>query len=123
MRPAAAARRSATRPAAPAASCSPRTTTSPSTTKLDKDQKKHLKLEALRGVELVDSVARLCAMNLFLHGIGPATTTRVPVDQPTTPSRAEPGERFDVVLTNPPFGKKSSITVVNEEGEQTKETP
>ena len=29
---------------------------------------------------------------------------------------ADPGERFDVVLTNPPFGKKSSTTIVGEEG-------
>jgi type I restriction enzyme M protein len=39
---------------------------------LDKDQKRHLKLEALHGVEIVDNVTRLCAMNLFLHGIGPS---------------------------------------------------
>ena len=45
---------------------------------LDKDQKKHLKYDALRGVELVDSVARLCAMNLFLHGIGPHDDEREP---------------------------------------------
>ena len=38
--------------------------------KLDKAQKRFLKSEQLRGVELVDSVARLCAMNLLLHGIG-----------------------------------------------------
>ena len=39
---------------------------------LDRDQKKHLRYEAIRGVELVDGVSRLCAMNLYLHGIGPA---------------------------------------------------
>ena len=38
---------------------------------LDRDQKRHLRFEALRGVELVDGVSRLCAMNLLLHGIGP----------------------------------------------------
>jgi hypothetical protein len=37
---------------------------------LDRDQKKHLKLKALSGNELVDSVARLCVMNLYLHGVG-----------------------------------------------------
>ena len=31
---------------------------------------------------------------------------------------ADPGERFDYVLTNPPFGKKSSDTITNDEGEQ-----
>jgi N-6 DNA Methylase len=41
---------------------------------LDKDQKKHLKLMALRGIELVDGVARPCAMNLLLHGVGPTGT-------------------------------------------------
>ncbi len=41
---------------------------------LDKGQKKDLKLKALRGVELVDGVARLCAMNLLLHGVGPTGT-------------------------------------------------
>ena len=38
---------------------------------LDRDEKRHLRFEALRGVELVDGVARLCAMNLYLHGVGP----------------------------------------------------
>ena len=36
--------------------------------------------------------------------------------------RDEPGTHFDVVVTNPPFGKKSSITVVNEEGETDRES-
>ena len=36
---------------------------------LDKDQKKFLKLHELKGW-LVDDVARLCVMNLYLHGIG-----------------------------------------------------
>jgi hypothetical protein len=39
--------------------------------RLDKDEKRHLKLEALHGVEIVDNVTRLCAMNMMLHGIGP----------------------------------------------------
>ncbi len=37
---------------------------------LDPDQKKLLRDDALRGWEIVDNTARLCAMNLFLHGIG-----------------------------------------------------
>ena len=47
--------------------------------------------DALRGVELVDGVARLCAMNLLLHGIGPTATRRAARSGPTTacaPSRA-----------------------------------
>jgi type I restriction enzyme M protein len=34
----------------------------------------------------------------------------------------KPSENYDMVLTNPPFGKKSSVTVINEEGEQSKES-
>ena len=48
---------------------------------LDQDQKKHLKLKALHGIELVDGVARLCAMNLLLHGIGPSGDEAEPPDQ------------------------------------------
>lgn len=36
---------------------------------LDRDQKKRLNFKALFGNELVDSVARLCMMDLYLHGI------------------------------------------------------
>lgn len=90
---------------------------------LDKAQKKHLRYEALRGVELVDGVARLCAMNLFLHGIGPDDDTREPPIRGGDDSlRDVPSDTVDVVLTNPPFGKKSSITVVNEEGDADRET-
>src|SRR5207247_1386581 len=37
---------------------------------LDRDEKRHLRFEALRGTEIVDNAARLCVMNLLLHGIG-----------------------------------------------------
>lgn len=86
--------------------------------RLDKKQKHHLKLDALRGVEITESVARLCAMNLMLHGIGPTNGEgEVPVKVDDS-LRADPGTRFDVILTNPPFGKKSSIRIVNEQGEE-----
>lgn len=91
--------------------------------KLDKKQKEHLKYDALRGVELVEGVGRLCAMNLFLHGIGPDDAERaVPIDSGQDALRNPPALYVDVVLTNPPFGKKSSITVVTEEGETDKES-
>jgi type I restriction enzyme M protein len=85
---------------------------------LDRNQKRHLKLEALRGVEITDTVTRLCAMNLLLHGIGPDGSEDDPPVKSDDALRADPGDRFDVVMTNPPFGKKSSIRVVNEEGDQ-----
>jgi type I restriction enzyme M protein len=89
---------------------------------LDKPQKRHLRYDALRGVELVDGVSRLCAMNLFLHGIGPDDDKKTPPIKTDDSLRNEPSETVEVVMTNPPFGKKSSITVVNDEGETDKET-
>jgi type I restriction enzyme M protein len=86
--------------------------------KLDKEQKKHLKLHAVRGVELVDGVARLCLMNLVLHGIG-GDESPISVRDSLA---GHGGEYYDMVLTNPPFGKKSSVTIVNEAGEQEKES-
>ena len=86
---------------------------------LDPDQRRHLRFDALRGWEIVDNTARLCQMNLLLHGIGAPEA-----DSPITVSdslAADPGERFDMVLTNPPFGKKSSFTVVNAEGDRERE--
>jgi type I restriction enzyme M protein len=94
----------------------------PKNYKLDKNQKKHLRYDALRGVELVDGVSRLCAMNLFLHGIGPDDDRRKPPIRTDDALRNEPSEAVDLVITNPPFGKKSSITIVNDEGETDKES-
>jgi type I restriction enzyme M protein len=84
---------------------------------LDRDEKRVLKNKTLSGTELVAGVARLCVMNLYLHGIGGDESPIVEKD-----SLAQtPSTTYEVVLTNPPFGKKSSITVVNEEGEEAKE--
>jgi type I restriction enzyme M protein len=88
---------------------------------LDADEKRHLRLDALRGVEIVDSVTRLCAMNLLLHGIGPTSEGGDPPVRTDDSLRADPGERYNLVLTNPPFGRKSSVLVINEEGEQDRE--
>jgi type I restriction enzyme M protein len=88
---------------------------------LDKGQKKHLKLDAMRGIDIVDGVVRLCAMNLLLHGIGPSGIESEPPVSTDDSLRTDPGDRFDVVMTNPPFGKKSSVLVVNEEGESERE--
>src|SRR5512137_1314008 len=69
-------------------------------------------------MDIVDSVARLCAMNLYLHGIGGEQS---PIDVADS-LMSDRGERVDIVLTNPPFGKKSSVTITNggtKEGRQT----
>ncbi|MFL5963782.1 MAG: class I SAM-dependent DNA methyltransferase [Gaiellaceae bacterium] len=83
---------------------------------LDRDQKKFLRDHAFHGVEVVDNTARLCAMNLFLHGIGGASVDAEPCIEVKDSLAAEPREHYDVVLANPPFGKKSSMTVVGEDG-------
>jgi type I restriction enzyme M protein len=81
---------------------------------LDPDQKRHVRSGLFTGWEIVDNTARLCAMNLLLHGIeSPDSDSPVHVDDAL---RADPGERFDMVLTNLPFGKKSSVQIVNAEG-------
>jgi type I restriction enzyme M protein len=69
----------------------------------------------------VDNVTRLCAMNMLLHGIGPTTEDVEPPVRTGDSLANTPGEHFDVVLTNPPFGKKSSVLVVNEEGEEARQ--
>ena len=144
---------------------------------LDRAQKKKLKSGTLFGIELVDSVARLCCMNLLLHGIGGEDVGRVPPpggareddvgsgdpaytlnDRPAgrVPRRSAAGSplssdgrgikgegapaggeglpvvtkdalagkhgEYEIVLANPPFGKKSSVTIVNEAGESSKES-
>ena len=86
---------------------------------LDPDQKRFLRDDALRGWEIVDATARLCAMNLLLHGIGaPESPSLITVDDSL---RSTPSDHFDMVLTNPPFGKKSSYKVINAEGETERE--
>jgi type I restriction enzyme M protein len=85
---------------------------------LDKDQKSFLKNDTFRGTDIVDSVVRLCIMNLYLHGIG-GDESPIEVGDSLI---SDPGDRFDMVLTNPPFGKKSSITIVNGEGKADKES-
>ena len=108
-------------------SCSPRTITSPGHHALDRAQKKRLKSGTLHGVELVDSVARLCCMNLLLHGIGrrvhgrSADGTALPVT--VRDALAGKHGEYDMVLANPPFGKKSSVTIVNEAGDTTEGNP
>jgi type I restriction enzyme M protein len=85
---------------------------------LDKEQKKFLKFKTFTGKDIVDNVVRLCVMNLFLHGIG---GDRSPIEVGDS-LHSDPGDRFDMVLTNPPFGKKSSITIVNGEGKADRES-
>ena len=87
--------------------------------KLDKAQKTFLKHQTLHGNEIVANTRRLCLMNMFLHNIG--EIDGVSTVLPTDSLIADSGVRYDYVLANPPFGKKSSMTATNEEGELEKE--
>ncbi len=90
-------------------------------TNLDLAQKRALKSGTFYGFELVDSVTRLCAMNLLLHGIGgDADATDLPIT--TKDALAGKHGEYDMVLANPPFGKKSSITIIGADGEQSKDS-
>jgi type I restriction enzyme M protein len=87
--------------------------------KLSKAQLVHLNTQALTGVELVDSVARLACMNLVLHGVGADDTAVVPV-QVRDALSGKHGE-YEVILANPPFGKKSSVTITSDAGDVSRE--
>jgi type I restriction enzyme M protein len=83
---------------------------------LDRRQKEFLRYKTFHGNEIVPSARRLCLMNLFLHNIGDLDGE--PTVDRTDALIADPGRRFDYVLANPPFGKKSSMTITNAEGEE-----
>ncbi|MBS0220802.1 MAG: SAM-dependent DNA methyltransferase [Proteobacteria bacterium] len=69
----------------------------------------HLQTKAIRGVELVEEVARLATMNLLLHGVSGQSDDELPIV--CSDSLKDPPKRkVDVVLTNPPFGVKGSVT-------------
>jgi type I restriction enzyme M protein len=86
---------------------------------LDKGQKFFLKNQTFFGNEIVANARRLGLMNMFLHNIGEITGESS--ISPNDALIADTGERYDYVLTNPPFGKKSSITITNGKGKQEKE--
>lgn len=81
---------------------------------LGRDELEFLKLKTFTGWELVPETARVCVMNLFLHGIGDATGDP-PIHRDDS-LLADSGMRFDYVLANPPFGRQSSYVVTADEG-------
>lgn len=86
---------------------------------MDKTQKAFLKHDTFNGNEIVAGTRRLALMNMFLHNIG-----EIDGDSMVSPNDAlvaDSGKRFDYVLANPPFGKKSSMSFTNDEGEQEKD--
>ncbi|MEV6064321.1 type I restriction-modification system subunit M [Nocardia asteroides] len=72
------------------------------------------------GVELVGSTARLAAMNLLLHNMVQASS-----DSPIgvrDALAAAPTVHASLVLANPPFGTKSTMASLDEEGKSKKKT-
>ncbi len=86
---------------------------------LDKEKKEFLKNSTFFGNEIVASTRRTALMNLFLHNIGDIESENF--ISPADALIAASSDTYDYVLANPPFGKKSSQTFTNEEGEQEKE--
>lgn len=72
----------------------------------------------VHGVELVDATARLGTMNMYLHGIGQATGEPVIAVRDALATKVDP---VSMVLANPPFGRKSSITVIGDDGRAERE--
>ncbi len=83
---------------------------------LDRADKEFLKNKTFYGNEIVPSTRRLALMNLFLHNVGDFDSESFISSNDSLIS--DTGLRVDYVLANPPFGKKSSMTFTNEEGEQ-----
>ena len=86
---------------------------------LDREAKEFLKKSAFRGGELVRTTYKLALMNLYLHNIGDIYG-EVPIAYGDA-LLSDPGDRYDYILTNPPFGAKSSISITNEDGEEEEE--
>lgn len=86
--------------------------------RLDRDEKRALQEDLVEVMELSPKVGRMCAMNLYLHGIGGDKV----VVYTGHDSLAAPWSReYSMVMTNPPFGKKQSLLFVNEEGDMEKD--
>ncbi len=61
-----------------------------------------IRKKVYHGQDLVPRPRRLALMNLFLHGVEPHIHLGDTIYEP------DRGERYDVVLTNPPFGTKGA---------------
>ncbi|MBT3363163.1 MAG: SAM-dependent DNA methyltransferase [Chloroflexi bacterium] len=79
-------------------------------------QKYYLNSKALKGTDIVETVTRLSSMNLYLHGISGDAV----VDTKDS-LVSKPVKKYDMVLTNPPFGKKSSVTITSGNGKKSKD--
>lgn len=81
--------------------------------RMTRKQRFILATKSIRGVELVEEVARLATMNLLLHGVGGNADDELPISCEDS-LKEPPRTQVDVVLTNPPFGIKGSVTYAQE---------
>ncbi len=65
------------------------------------------------GIDIVPEVVRLAAMNLYLHGITGVDS----IIENKDALLGAGGKTYDVVLTNPPFGRKQSYRIVRDDGD------
>jgi type I restriction enzyme M protein len=68
----------------------------------DRSEASRIRTSTYHGQELVARPRRLALMNLYLHGVEPHIYLGDTVYEP------DRGERYDVILTNPPFGTKGA---------------
>lgn len=87
---------------------------------LTREQRLALGQGKIFGTELVTGTARLAAMNLLLHGIGSSDGPSL-IDGGQDALANRPSRHASLVLANPPFGRKSAITVVGTDGKAEKE--
>lgn len=73
---------------------------------LTQQQNEFIKFETFHGWEIEKATARLCLMNLYLHGIGDLNKT--PDIHVTDSLKYGVEKRVNIILANPPFGKSSS---------------
>ena len=68
------------------------------------------------GADIVPSVVRLCAMNLFLHGLE-MSEDQQPLVENVNSLEKDPERLFDLVLANPPFGRSSVVKFVDSDND------
>ena len=88
---------------------------SASSNQLSHDERTHLQLDLLRGCDKIEKRARLAQMNILMNGISLLGSPSL-IEQRDS-LLADPGERWSVVMTNPPFANRSSA----EDGEISRE--
>jgi len=87
--------------------------------KLSKGEMEFTKFHAFHGWEIEKSTARLCLMNLYLHGIGDLKKTPDIHIKDSLKTRLE--EKVKIVLANPSFGNSSSDIPTIDEKQVNKE--